>query len=119
MVYAMFLLTVLILYFTQFALVLQTAIAIIFTLAIFMVAKQTNNHSSILAQLFQFMAALILYLLTLELGYAIIEDQKYLFGLTTIFHALAWSLIGWKKKIKLFYSLGAAAFILGVVVLIR
>lgn len=57
MVYAMFLLTVLIFYFTQFPLLLQIGIAIIFAVAIFMIAKQVEQHSLLLARLYQLMAA--------------------------------------------------------------
>ncbi|GAE30689.1 hypothetical protein [Halalkalibacter hemicellulosilyticus] len=119
MVYAMFLLTVLIFYFTQFPLLLQIGIAIIFAVAIFMIAKQVEQHSLLLARLYQLMAAMIVYLLTMQIGFAIMGNHTLVLGFATLINGLLWTLIGWKWKTKLFFLSGVMAFILAIVIFIR
>ncbi|WP_332690956.1 hypothetical protein [Halalkalibacter lacteus] len=65
MVQSLFVLAVLVIYFTDFSLIMQIAIVVLFTIAMFLIATRTVK--SILSSIYYMNVALTLFLLTIQI----------------------------------------------------
>lgn len=114
MVQAMFLLVVLVIYFTDFSSVMQISIGIIFTIAILLLANRTKKTFLMLSYLYLLMAAMILFLLTIHAVVTFFAADSTYLVLATFVHCAAWFVIGWKWRIRFFTVAG----VLGIMVLL-
>ncbi len=114
MVQAMFLLAVLVIYFTDFSIVMQMIVGIIFTIAILLIAIKTKAHSLLLSYLYFLMAAMILYLGTVQVIVTVFQANSHYLAFATFIHCAAWFTIGWKYRIRFFTVAG----VLGIIVLL-
>lgn len=114
MVQAMFFLAVLIIYFTDFSIVMQIMIGIFFTIAIVFIANKVKAQYLLLTYLFLLMAALLLFLLTVHIVVNVFQANSLYLAAATFVHCIVWFLIGWKWRIRFFTVAG----VLGMIVLL-
>ncbi|MBP3951282.1 hypothetical protein [Bacillus suaedae] len=112
MVQVLFLSATLIFYFTDIPIIMQIVIGILFTIAIWYIAKKTKSFSRFLASLYLLMGVFLLYFLTLQVGVWTEAENGLYISVATVIHGLLWLTIGWFLKIRLFLIIG----ILGIVI---
>ncbi|MCM3712848.1 hypothetical protein M3202_02020 [Alkalihalobacillus oceani] len=102
MVQALFLLALLVIYFTEFPLGLQISTGIFFTIAIILLANRTKRQTLALSYLYLLEAAVLLFLLTIHAVVTMFAGETLYIALATFIHCLAWFMIGWKWKLRFF-----------------
>ncbi|MCM3761487.1 hypothetical protein M3212_11900 [Alkalihalobacillus oceani] len=101
-VQALFLLALLVIYFTEFPLGLQISSGIFFTIAIILLANQTKRQALALTYVYLLEAAVLFFLITIHAVGTIFAGEAMYIALATFVHCLAWFLIGWKWKLRFF-----------------
>ncbi|MCL7747230.1 hypothetical protein [Halalkalibacter alkaliphilus] len=115
MVHLLFLLTILVIYFTDFSIAMQIAIVVPFTAAILLVASKSTN--SIVSSYYYMITAIIFYLLTVEIVMGTVGNTTIIH--LSIFHCLVWLLVGWRYSLRIFTIAGVAGFLLSFFFLFR
>lgn len=108
-----FVITALVIYFTDFSNGLQMLIGLIFSIIVLIIAKQTRIDSFLLKQFYYFKGALILFLLTIEAAVYYSSGNNIVLSAAVIFNCVVWFFAGAKWKMR-FFTISA---ILGLVVL--
>lgn len=102
MVQVLFLVTLLVIYFTEFPLGLQISTGIFFTIAIILLANQTKRQTLALTYVYLLEAAVLFFLITIHAVVIIFAGEAMYIALVTFIHCLAWFIIGWKWKLRFF-----------------
>ncbi|MFC0473487.1 hypothetical protein ACFFHM_23995 [Halalkalibacter kiskunsagensis] len=110
MVQSLFVLAVLVIYFTDFSLIMQIAIVIPFSLALLLIATKTIN--SIFSSIYYMNTALLLFLLTNKMVSVVTNGNVTLIMAFTMLHCIVWILAGWKWSNRIFTVAGAIGLFL-------
>ncbi|WP_017728372.1 hypothetical protein [Halalkalibacterium ligniniphilum] len=111
-VIGLFLLTLLVIYFTDFSIAMQIGFGFFLTCFVLYLGYQVRLSNQSLAHLAYFMAALLLFVLTLKGVHSLFGENRLTNGVTVLIHCSAWMFIGWKWKIPYFLLAGGASMIL-------
>ncbi|MFC0558056.1 hypothetical protein [Halalkalibacter alkalisediminis] len=109
---ALFLLAVLVIYFTDFSLIMQITICLFISMTLLIIAKKSINE--LLSNLYLMMIAFIFLLLTVESVLRFTDGNFHYIQVVILFHCLVWFIIGWKGSIR-FFTISA---VLGLIVLL-
>jgi hypothetical protein len=114
---ALFLLAVLVIYFTDFSLLMQIAIVIFIAITMILITKKTRNE--LLYSLYAMMAAFVLFLLTVHFVLFFEHASSNGLLLAILGHSLAWFYIGWKWSIRFFVIAAILAIFVLLFILVR
>ncbi|OIJ16133.1 hypothetical protein BKP35_03920 [Anaerobacillus arseniciselenatis] len=105
-------LTFLVIYFTDFSPLLQTALVIIFSGLMFFLAFFVKKYEQRFAHFFILLGALIVFLASIDVIDYLFPNQPLAIMLTVFFTCIVWLFIGKKYKLKYFTISGAIGFII-------
>ncbi|KHF41870.1 hypothetical protein [Halalkalibacter okhensis] len=111
MVQLLFLLTILVIYFTDFSLAMQITVVVPFIAAILLVASKSSH--ALISSYYFMITALIFYLLTVEIVMAAVGHSAYLIHLSII-HCIVWLFVGWWYSLRIFVIAGAIGFLVSI-----
>ncbi|MDT8861770.1 hypothetical protein N0O92_16275 [Alkalihalobacillus sp. MEB130] len=113
-VHVSFLLTILVIYFTDFLLVMQMAFVVILTAAIWIIASKSTNQ--LVSSYYFMLIALIFFLFSVEIAVLFFETS-YSIPYLTIIHCIAWIIIGWRFSLRIFLLAGVLGLVFAIYIL--
>ncbi|GAE33412.1 hypothetical protein [Halalkalibacter akibai] len=114
---AMFLLAILVIYFTDFSIVLQMGIVVFIAMTIIIIARKTSNE--LLFSLYCMNAAFIIFLLTIHIVLLFANNSTVSLIVAILAHCLVWFYIGWKWSIRFFTIAAVLTLLFLVIFLLR
>jgi hypothetical protein len=117
MVQALFVLATLVIYFTDFSLIMQIAIVFPFTLAMLLIATKTAK--SVLSSIYYMNVALILFLLISQIISVISNGNSTIIMVFTALNCVGWLLLGWKRSNRIFTVAGGGGLLLLLYFMLR
>ena len=101
-VLAVFGLTFLVIYFTDFSLLLQIASIMVFSGVVLLIAMFIKKYDNRFVHLFNLIAAVMIFLGTIQLADAFYPGNSIAIAVATMFNCGAWLFIGRKYKLRYF-----------------
>lgn len=111
-VHLLLLVTVVVIYFTDFSFIMQIAVVILCGAMIFFVAKKLLLTNKNFAHLFYLIGAITFFLLMIEGAKKFFPENSLAIAVTVLVNSFAWIAIGYKWKIKYFQIAGIVSVLL-------
>jgi hypothetical protein len=114
----LFVFSILVIYFTNFSSYMQIGFASFSVAIIWLIAFKSKVYNIIMVQFTYFLAAILLFVVTVETMYLLPYTSKLWIGAVIFSHCLIWLAYGWRQKLFYFLIAGGAGFILLVFIMI-
>ncbi|RXI99416.1 hypothetical protein DS745_14395 [Anaerobacillus alkaliphilus] len=118
-VLALFGLTFLVIYFTDFSSFLQTAVVIFLSIIILLLSIQMKHYDSRLVHLYILIAALMIFIATIHVTNAFFPEQPEAILGAVMLTCFIWLVIGKKYNLKYFLLSGALGIIIAIYFFLR
>ncbi|GAE24723.1 hypothetical protein JCM9140_674 [Halalkalibacter wakoensis JCM 9140] len=103
-IHLLFLLTIVVIYFTDFSNVMQIAIAVPFVLAIILIGSKSAH--TLLSSYYFMIAAVLFYLVTVQWGSGLGLNPTKMVFIITLIHCVSWVVVGWRYSLRIFQLAG-------------
>ncbi|WP_216830038.1 hypothetical protein [Alkalihalobacterium elongatum] len=115
LVQILLMISVVVIYFTDFPFLLQMASGIFCGVIILKIAKKTLNTLPHLAHLYFLISAITMLLILVQITQQVLPGNRIIMLLVILINCSSWLLIGMKFKLKYFIIAGSTGIILGIV----
>ena len=108
----MLLITFLVIYFTDFPMVMQITIGLLSALIIFTIARKSSSNTPFIGHFYYLITAILLFVFMVVVVDFFFPNNKTIIGLTILVTCMGWLVIGVKWKLKYFFIAGSAGLLL-------
>lgn len=111
-VHLLLLVTIVVIYFTDFSLIMQIGIGILCAIITFYIAQRFIVKHKNFAHLFHLIGAITLFLLMVQTAVELFPNNRLPIAVVVLFNCFGWIVIGYRWKIKYFQIAGICGILL-------